>query len=141
MNCSHTRTVFRSSEEGWVCKLCGSPVPKVVRTDAEVIEAVRTAAFHVEASDLDLGVDVRNFRKGRMNGRQVERASQKYSETYRDMERHGAKKKEVDGLRHTMSIPPEAYWAGRKRFGVDFLQDKKIRKKYAKHFSTTNDKE
>lgn len=144
MNCSHTRTTLKKwpdGYEGWRCKSCGENINREPKPFDEILEGIRMNQTHVEESELDLGKHCRNFRKGKMTGRQVERASQEYAAGLRQAERDGAKKVEVEGMRHTMSIPPEAYWAGRKRFGEGFLQDKKIRKKYAKHFSTTKHKE
>lgn len=135
MGCSHIRQ--RHTADGWKCRACNEIVPYEKPDD--IAAAIRSVQTTVE-QDLDLSGHLYNFRKG-MKGREVERRHGRACAAMRQAERDGDKLREVDGIRHTMRIPSEAYFAARKKYGSNFLEDKKVARKMRKEFSVTADNE
>lgn len=134
MPCSHTRQTKKA--QGWVCKACGAVVPH--HDDTPIVEKIRSVQTHVDG-DLDLTGAKYRFQGRTGSGFAEDRKEMKRCAEMREAERQGGKKREADGLRHTMSIPTEVYWGARKKYGDGFLQDKKIKRKLHKHFSVTAD--
>jgi len=106
-----------------------------------MIEAVRTSTVHVvEGGIPDLGGHALRHESRTGTVAQEEKKEAQYAADLRQAERDGHKKREVDGARHTHSIPVDAYYGAQRKYGKDVWKDKKFKRRW-NAFKTTADKD